>query len=235
MTAGTPWSTAAGIRCVPIRPFVESAADEEGEREQPERARAGSEREPAERVAHGRRHRHPLLELVSAVRRQPDRLPAVAHRRAPTSGITSSTPTTATQIAAAFQPYCRTSSASAGRNTSWPVAFAAVMMPVTRPRRRTNQRCATIAASGTDTARWRSPITTPHSSCSCHGCEILIVVSDATATIAERRDHTRRIPKRSCSAAANGAARPKHTRLIETAERDRGAATSRTGPAAGRS
>ena len=134
------------------------------------------------------------------------------------SGITSSTATTATQIDAAFQPYCRTSNASAGRKTSWPVAFAAVMIPVTSPRRRTNQRCATIAANGTDTAPVALPITTPHSSCSCHGCEILVVASDAIATIASAAITTRRIPKRSCSAAANGAARPKHTRLIETAD-----------------
>ena len=42
-------------------------------------------------------------------------------------------------------------------------------MPVTRPRRRTNQRFAISAASGTEIAPVAMPLTTPQSRTSCHG------------------------------------------------------------------
>ena len=59
--------------------------------------------------------------------------------------------------------------ASSGRKISWPVAFDAVRTPVTSPRRATNQRLATSAASGTAIAPVASPMTTPQSRSSCHG------------------------------------------------------------------
>ena len=68
--------------------------------------------------------------------------------------------------------------------TSWPVAFAAVRMPVASPRRATNQRFATTAASVTDTAPVATPITTPHRSVNCQVSLIRSVASAPAATAA---------------------------------------------------
>ena len=56
----------------------------------------------------------------------------------------------ATSAAAHSQPASRVANARDGRNTSWPEAYAAERSPVARPRRTTNHRVATIAASGDD-------------------------------------------------------------------------------------
>ena len=68
----------------------------------------------------------------------------------------------------ARQPRCSTRLASSGRNTSWPVALAADSAPSTRPRRSSNQRVATIAASTIEVTPVPVPTSTPHSSVSCH-------------------------------------------------------------------
>ena len=88
---------------------------------------------------------------------------------------------------------------------------------MTSPRRRSNQRLAVIAASGTATAPVLEPITRPHSTYSCQGCVITVVSSDPTATITSAVAHTRRTPKRSITAAANGAPRPYTKRFRATA------------------
>src|SRR5207253_1279425 len=67
-----------------------------------------------------------------------------------------------------------------GRKTSCPAALLAVMIPVTSPRRRTNQRVPTIAASGTDTAPVALPITSPHSTSSCHGAVTWVLARDGS-------------------------------------------------------
>ncbi len=51
--------------------------------------------------------------------------------------------------------------AISGRKTSWPVEFAAVSRPTTRPRRCVNQRPATVAASTGATAPVAAPATRP--------------------------------------------------------------------------
>ncbi len=107
--------------------------------------------------------------------------------------------------------------ARSGRKTSWPEALLAVRTPVTRPRLSTNQRLAMIAASGTDTAPVARPLTTPQSRKSCHGSVIPVVRSDETAMTASAAPTTRRIPRRSTSAAAKGAPSPKQRRFSETA------------------
>ena len=52
---------------------------------------------------------------------------------------------------------------------SWPVAEAAVSMPVTMPRLATNHRVATVAANTVAMQPEPRPTTTPHSTISCHG------------------------------------------------------------------
>ena len=74
-----------------------------------------------------------------------------------------------------------------------------------------------IAASGTETAPVAVPLTTPQRRKSCHGSVIPSVRSDETAMTASAAETTRRMPKRSTSAAAKGAPRPKQRRLSETA------------------
>ena len=134
------------------------------------------------------------------------------------SGTTTRSATTATVADAHRQPAVVTIVARIGRKISCPVALADVMMPVTSPRRRMNQRLPTIAASGIETAPVAVPMTSPHRRRSSHGAEISVVAADAAATTRSAVTVTRRTPKRSCSAAANGAPRPNMIRLIETAD-----------------
>ena len=54
-----------------------------------------------------------------------------------------------------------------GRKISWPVALAAVRMPITRPRRATNQRLAMVAAKTRAIEPVPRPISTPQVSTSC--------------------------------------------------------------------
>ena len=89
-----------------------------------------------------------------------------------------------------------------------PVAKLAASRPVTRPRRRTNHRVATIADSGIEIAPVAVPITMPHRMSSCHNEVIAIVNAASPATAMSPATMTRRAPMRSTNAAANGAARP---------------------------
>jgi hypothetical protein len=74
-----------------------------------------------------------------------------------------------------------------------------------------------IAASGTETAPVAEPLTKPQSRKSCHSSVIPTVSSAETAIVASAIPTTRLTPKRSISAAANGAPRPKQSRFSETA------------------
>ena len=76
------------------------------------------------------------------------------------------------------QPWCFASEARTGRNTSCPLALAAVSVPVTMPRCFTNQREATVEANTVAMQPEPVPTTTPHSRNSCHG-ECICVVSSA--------------------------------------------------------
>ena len=96
----------------------------------------------------------------------------------------------------------------AGRKISWPVELAAEKRPVTTPRCRTNQRLATIAPKTSAIAPVPTPTGTPQRSQSCQA-EVISRVSPAPAeTSTSAQATTRRMPKRSISAAANGAVRP---------------------------
>ena len=102
-----------------------------------------------------------------------------------------------TVSAAERQPCAVTIQPSSGRNTSWPVALLAVSIPVTIPRRSTNQRLAITAASVTPIAPVARPFATPQSRSSCHGASICVVSVELIAIVARAITITRRIPKRS--------------------------------------
>src|SRR5215213_5539822 len=104
-----------------------------------------------------------------------------------------------------------------GRKINCPVAPAAVRMPITRPRRATNQRLAMVAAN----TRAMDPVPTPTSSpqviSNCHPDWTKIVNPLPAATRTSATLTTRRIPNRSISAAANGAITPYKIRFTLTA------------------
>ena len=110
------------------------------------------------------------------------------------SGTTTRRATTATVADAQRHPAVVTMVARTGRKMSCPVALADVMIPVTSPRRRTNHRLPTIAASGIETAPVAVPMTTPQSSLSSHGDEMSVVAADAAATTTRAVTVTLRTP-----------------------------------------
>ena len=59
-------------------------------------------------------------------------------------------------------PWWSASRVSNGKKTNWPLAVAAVRAPVTRPRRFTNQREATVEANTVAIEPEPVPTTTPH-------------------------------------------------------------------------
>ena len=91
------------------------------------------------------------------------------------------------------QPTPSASRDSSGRNTSCPLAVAAVSAPVTRPRRATNQRLATVEANTVAMQPDPRPTTTPHSRNSCHGSVIRVVprapseMATSATTVTRRR------------------------------------------------
>ena len=114
----------------------------------------------------------PLVALVVGACRTRRR--RAAHRDRPGSSGRRAAPAAprparqpATSSDADRQPYCSESQAISGRNTSWPAAPPAVSTPITRPRRRTNQRLAMVAAKTSAIDPVPSPISTPQVSTSC--------------------------------------------------------------------
>src|ERR1700742_673643 len=83
-----------------------------------------------------------------------------------TSGTTLSA-AAATISDAHRQPCLVVTSATMRRKISCPVALAAVSTPVTRPRRASNQRVATVATKPIEIEPVPMPTSTPHSSTSC--------------------------------------------------------------------
>ena len=121
-------------------------------------------------------------------------------------------------IAEAYrQPGPSATRAIAGRNSRCPLAPAAEKIPITRPRCRTNQRLATIAPKTRAIAPVPTPTASPQSSHSCQAWVMTSVRPEPIATSVSEATTTRRMPKRSISAAANGAVTPYRTRLSVTA------------------
>ena len=97
------------------------------------------------------------------------------------------------------------------------MALAAESAPSTRPRRWSNHRVATIAASTIEVTPVPVPTSTPQSSIRCHSVRITVVSATEIASNATAARTTRRSPQRSITDAANGPMRPKSAMLIATA------------------
>ena len=133
-----------------------------------------------------------------------------------TSGTTASA--AAATISEAHRQPCRVvTSATMGRKMSWPVALAAVSTPVTRPRRASNQRVATVATKPIEIDPVPTPTSTPHSSTSCQLAVMKTLSADPVAMSMSATDSTGRTPNRSISAAANGAVSPNSVMLTDIA------------------
>ena len=106
---------------------------------------------------------------------------------------------------------------STGRNTSWPLAVAAVSAPVTSPRLVTNHLVATVLANTVAIHPEPAPTTRPQSRNRCQGWVICVVSNAPLEITSSAAIVTRRSPKRCCSAAANGPMNPNSSTLMLTA------------------
>lgn len=88
---------------------------------------------------------------------------------------------------------------------------------MTSPRRRTNQRCAMVAANTSAIEPVPSPMRSPQKTRSCHDAVMSTLPPAPSATSVSAAATTWRMPKRSMSAAANGAVRPYRSRFTLTA------------------
>ena len=88
---------------------------------------------------------------------------------------------------------------------------------MTRPRRATNQRLATVEAKTVAMQPDPTPTTTPHSRNSCHGSVMRVVPRAPRAITTSATTVTRRRPYFACRAAANGPMKPNSSRLMLTA------------------
>ena len=79
---------------------------------------------------------------------------------------------------------------------------------MTSPRRATNQRLAIIAPKTSAIDPVPSPTSTPQQATSCQLRVISVVSAEPAAMTTSAQITTRRMPKRSISAAANGAISP---------------------------
>ena len=147
----------------PDQPVGGRTADEERARQQPEVAHVHGLAQRGERVSHGI-----LVGGGGSTNSPPYGASPMSdgYERRKKSAIGAIT-TTAIDRDRARRPSAsrrlETMTASTGKNTSWPLALDALRSPVTRPRRCSNQRLATIAASGIAMAPVLDPITRPHS------------------------------------------------------------------------
>ena len=191
------------------------AADEKRAAQHPEFARSHGPQQRPHRLSRNvvRRWRQ---SFSSAIRKQTN------VRRLVCAAATSTTRNTTPAVAATVyvtlrQPCAVTSRASTGRKTSCPVALAAESMPSTRPRRASNQRLTTIAASTMAVTPVPVPTSTPQKSVSCH-CECMVEESATPAVSTARASSTmRRSPYRSINDAANGPISPNSAILIAMA------------------
>ncbi len=119
---------------------------------------------------------------------------------------------------AARQPMASVTCARIGRKTNCPVATLADKMPTTRPRRATNQRAADGRAKDHRChARAKSDDESPQRD-QVPGLRHGEGGEKASSNDRQRRDDDLRNPKRSISAAANGAIRPNSKRRIDSAD-----------------
>ncbi len=92
------------------------------------------------------------------------------------------------------QPWLWISDAAIGRKISCPVAELAVSMPITRPRRCSNQRLATVAPSTSAVNPEPTPSTRPHSTTSCHSAVMRVASTMPVAISSSALQMIRRRP-----------------------------------------
>ncbi len=216
VVTGMPWSCAAGMKCVPTRPAVvapQIANDPASSQNALLRAASRSTR--SERAS--------ALPSVTGAGGASVAPYGNRPRSAGRSRISSSTGTATTVDAsettttAVRQPCCSTSRASSGMKTRLPAAPPAVSTPVTRPCLALNQRPETVVAKAPAIEPLPSPTRTPQHRISCQLCVIRTVRPAPVEMVSSAQTTTSRTPKRSISAAANGAVSPYSVRLTETA------------------
>ena len=217
---GMPWSCAAGMKCVPIRPLVVA----------PQMAKlpASSQKTRVRDASTRARTATAALLPERAGRCGPGSSAVAPNACSPTScgwsrisnrtSGTTARAATATVTEAGRHPWCSVSAARIGRKISCPVAFAAVRMPLTRPRRATNHRVETVATNAMDIDPVPMPTSSPQHSSSCQLAVMNTVNPLPAATSSSATVTTGRMPKRSMSAAANGDINPNNVMLIDMAE-----------------
>ena len=173
---GMPWSWAGGHEVRLDQAVRRGAADREGAREQPERSGAGGVEQDASRRAPGRAPRQAPASARTprAVRRQAHVGRVVAQQQ-PDEGDDGERGAGRRSPRPGASRAARRSRSSSGRKTSWPEAPAAVRMPVTRPRRATNQRLVTVAAKASAIEPVPRPTSRPQHSISCQAAVIQTV------------------------------------------------------------
>src|SRR5918995_7181498 len=111
-----------------------------------------------------------------------------------TSGTTLSA-AAATISDAQRQPCWVVTAATTGRKISCPVALAAVSTPVTKPRRASNHRVATVATNPIEIEPVPTPTSTPHNSTSCQLAVIVTLSAEPDAINSSAAVNTGRTPK----------------------------------------
>jgi hypothetical protein len=216
VVTGMPWSCAAGMKCGCTRPFVEApqimnpAASSQNGRV---RTASTSPRSAA------RAGLPPAGSTSSSTVPPYGATPRSRGRSRSSQATNGATASAAAAVprAAGRQPHLSSTTATTGRNTSCPVAPAAVSTPDTSPRRTTNQRPVTVATSDIAIDPVPRPTSTPQHRISCQLAVMNTVSPLPTATTSSAETTTRRMPNRSIRAAANGAVSPYSARLIATA------------------
>ncbi len=216
MVTGMPWSCAAGMKWVPTRPAVVAPQiANEPASSQNARVRAASRSTRSERAS---------ALPVTAGGAGGSVAPRGSRPRSAGRSRISSRTGTATAVAASEttttavrQPWWVTRAARTGMKTRFPAAPAAVRTPVTRPWWAWNQRPVMVVAKAPAIEPLPRPTSTPQQSTSCHGWVISTVSPEPVAISSSAQTVTSRTPKRSISAAANGAVSPYRVRLTETA------------------
>ena len=162
-----PWSCAAGMRCAPISPFVDAPQMKKVRKRIQKLRVVATSRSTASAPSDSpsrnllRPHRDTIADCTdfgatSAPYGRRPMLSGLSRSSHAASGISAAT-MPATISTAARHPHRAVTCASIGRKTSCPVDALAVRTPSTVPRRATNQRFTTVAASTTAT----SPVPTP--------------------------------------------------------------------------
>ncbi len=207
VVTGMPWSWAAGMKWVPTRPAVVA----------PQIAKEPASSQNALLRVESRSTRSVRASALPSATGAGGGSVAPYGRRPRSAGRSRISRSTGTATAVAArdttttavrQPWCSTSAASSGMKTRLPAAPPAVSTPVTRPCLAWNQRPETVVAKAPAIEPLPRPTSTPQQRISCQLCVIRMVRPAPTEIVSRALTTTSRTPKRSISAAANGAVSP---------------------------